>query len=85
MFATLMLTLAIVGIALIGLCFNLIFRKKPFPETHVGHNKEMKKRGITVLSLILAAALIVAGVAEGQAKEVLMKAVRVCLECIGVG
>ena len=46
MFATLMLTLAIVGIALIGLCFNLIFRKKPFPETHVGHNKEMKKRGI---------------------------------------
>ncbi len=46
MFATLMLTLAIVGIALIGLAFNLIFRKKPFPETHVGHNKEMKKRGI---------------------------------------
>lgn len=46
MFATLMLTLAIVGIALVGLCFNLIFRKKPFPETHVGHNKEMKKRGI---------------------------------------
>ena len=45
----------------------------------------MKKRGITVLTLILAAALIVAGVAEGQAKEVLMKAVRVCLECIGVG
>ena len=45
----------------------------------------MKKRGITVLSLILAAALIVAGVTEGQAKEVLMKAVRVCLECIGVG
>ena len=46
MFATLILTLVIVGIALIGLCFNLIFRKKPFPETHVGHNKEMKKRGI---------------------------------------
>ncbi len=46
MFATLMLTLAIVGIALIGLAFNLIFRNKPFPETHVGHNKEMKKRGI---------------------------------------
>ncbi|MBO4677271.1 MAG: hypothetical protein J5633_06980 [Oscillospiraceae bacterium] len=45
----------------------------------------MKKRGKTVLTLILAAALVAVGVAEGQAKEVLMKAVRVCLECIGVG
>lgn len=46
MITTLALTAAIVGIAMIGLCFNLVFRKKPFPETHVGHNKEMKKRGI---------------------------------------
>lgn len=46
MIKTILLALAIVGIALLGLCFNLVFRKKPFPETHVGHNKEMKKRGI---------------------------------------
>lgn len=46
MFATLVLTLIIVGIALIGLAFNLIFRKKPFPETHISHNKDMKKLGI---------------------------------------
>lgn len=46
MLKTLLLALAVVGIALLGLCFNLVFRKKPFPETHVGHNKEMKKRGI---------------------------------------
>lgn len=46
MLKTLLLTLAIVGIAMLGLCFNLVFRKKTFPETHVGHNKEMKKRGI---------------------------------------
>ncbi len=46
MAATLLLTLIVVGIALIGLSFNLIFRKKPFPETHISHNKEMKKRGI---------------------------------------
>ncbi len=45
----------------------------------------MKKRGFTILTLILAAALVAVGVTEGQAKEVLMKAVRVCLECIGVG
>jgi len=41
-----LLTLAIVGIAFIGMAFNLIFRKKMFPDTHVGHNKEMKKKGI---------------------------------------
>ncbi len=46
MTATLLLTLAIISIALIGLAFNLIFRKKDFPETHISHNKEMKKRGI---------------------------------------
>lgn len=46
MMTTLILTLAILGVALLGLCFNVVFRKKPFPETHVGHNKEMKKRGI---------------------------------------
>ncbi len=46
MIKTLILTLIIVGIAFLGLCFNLVFRKKTFPETHVGHNKEMKKRGI---------------------------------------
>lgn len=28
------------------MCFNLIFRKKPFPQTEVGHNAEMRKRGI---------------------------------------
>ncbi len=45
----------------------------------------MKKRGFTALVLALAAVLTVLGAAEGQAKEVLMKAVRVCLECIGIG
>lgn len=46
MTTTILLTLAIIGIAFIGLAFNLIFRKKDFPETHISHNKEMKKRGI---------------------------------------
>ena len=45
----------------------------------------MKKHGLTVLILILAAALAAAGLTKGEAKEVLMKAVHVCLECIGVG
>ncbi len=45
----------------------------------------MKKRGFTALALVLAAALVTVGLTQGQAREVLMKAVRVCLECIGIG
>ena len=45
----------------------------------------MKKRGYTVLALVLAAALTAAGLIQEQGKEVLAKAVRICLECIGVG
>lgn len=45
----------------------------------------MKKRGFTALTLLLAAGLVITGLTQGQAREVLMKAVRVCLECIGIG
>lgn len=35
-----------VGIAVFIMCFNIIFRKKPFPDGEIGHNKELRKRGI---------------------------------------
>lgn len=38
-----LLALLLVAIAIVLLGFNIFFRKKPFPETHVGHNKEMRK------------------------------------------
>lgn len=39
--------LLLVALCLFGLCFNVIFRKNGrFPETDVGSNKEMRKRGI---------------------------------------
>jgi hypothetical protein len=41
-----LITLVLVGFVVIGLAFNLVFRNRDFPETHVGHNKEMKKKGI---------------------------------------
>jgi len=41
-----LLTIALLGIAFVGMGVNILFRKKEFPDTHVGHNKEMKKRGI---------------------------------------
>ena len=44
----LILSLIIVAIAFIGLAFNILFKKQgKFPETGVGHNPEMQKRGIT--------------------------------------
>ncbi len=34
--------------SMIGLAFNILFRKnKKFPAYQVGHNKDMKKLGIT--------------------------------------
>lgn len=39
--------LVMVGICIIGLCFNIIFRKNgKFPETEISSNREMRKRGI---------------------------------------
>lgn len=38
--------LLLIGAGVFGMCFNIIFRKKDFPQTEVGHNDEMKKLGI---------------------------------------
>ena len=46
----------------------------------------MKKQNlITAAALLAAVGLLAAGLALGQARDVLVKAARVCLECIGVG
>lgn len=46
MVKVILLALALLSIGILGMAVNIVFRKKRFPETHVGHNKEMKKRGI---------------------------------------
>ena len=39
--------LLLVGLCIVGLCFNIIFRKDgKFPETEIENNREMRKRGI---------------------------------------
>ena len=44
------------------------------------------KRNVTACLLIAAAAvLILIGIQEGQPAQVLMKAIRVCMECVGIG
>ena len=45
----------------------------------------MKKRAVTIILLTLSVLLVGAGAYLGQPLEVMRKAVRVCLECIGIG
>ena len=37
------------------------------------------------LTLLAAAVLIVWGIAENQPGQVLAKAIRICMECVGIG
>ena len=43
----LLAAIVLVGLCVVGLCFNIIFRKDgKFPETEIENNREMRKRGI---------------------------------------
>ena len=48
-------------------------------------NRPAAAAGIRYGLLALALAIIAAGVIRGEQLEVLNKAVRICLECIGIG
>ncbi len=45
----------------------------------------MKKAWIGLLSLGIGIALIAIGAARGEAAVVFEKAIRICMECIGIG
>jgi hypothetical protein len=40
------LTIILLGIVVLIMGVNIFFRKKKFPETHVGHNKDMRRIGV---------------------------------------
>jgi len=42
----LLIATVLIGLVVVLLGFNIFFRKKNFPESHVSHNVEMAKRGI---------------------------------------
>jgi hypothetical protein len=42
-----LIALVFVGLAVIGLGVNIFFRKKKFPDTEVGHNKDMRALGLS--------------------------------------
>ena len=43
---TILAAAVILGIGVLGMCFNVLFRKKDFPQFDVGANPEMQQRGI---------------------------------------
>ena len=48
--------------------------------------KERLKSALpTALLIAASAALMIVGAAQGQAARVLAKAVKICLECVGIG
>jgi len=45
-----------------------------------------KKRSITQIALLVAAVgMIVVGAMRGEVETVLAKAIRLCMECVGIG
>ena len=48
----------------------------------------MKNKKVSIvgfLLLIIGGVMIVTGIADGEHTEVFQKAIRICLECIGIG
>lgn len=45
----------------------------------------MKRKHITIIAFACAVILIGAGIYLGQPSSVFAKAIRICLECVGIG
>ena len=45
----------------------------------------MKRKTVTAVLIGVGAVFLVLGVLRGEAQVVLAKAIRICLECIGIG
>ena len=45
----------------------------------------VKKRIVRLVLALLALVLIIVGLAKGQARDVLNKAINICTECLGLG
>lgn len=44
--------LILIGAGVFGMCFNILFRRKDFPQSDVGANEEMRKKGIRCMAEI---------------------------------
>ena len=50
-----------------------------------GMREASHKRIISVIILAAAVVMIIAGIIDGGARDVMVKAVMICMECIGIG
>ena len=55
------------------------------PSNNVKNKNINKKQIVRGVILVLALALIVIGLISGGFKDVIVKAIRICFECIGIG
>lgn len=74
--------------AVTGIFSLFCTEKKTFPKPHKVDNAAPEGKAVTAVRcavLALAAVLIVLGVANGGMKDVLIKAIKICTECVGLG
>lgn len=79
------------GLLAAGLALGIRDENAEKPVKDAGFNgsqtvEKPRRRGIAqAVILIVAAALIVAGIFNGSARDVLYKAISICTECVGLG
>ena len=77
---------AVIGMTAAGLILNRKDESSLDPvNTGKTENKTADGKTIRTVLLITAVVLIVAGIFNGSARDVLGKAVKICTECIGLG
>ena len=64
----------------------ILYSKRRYNRKGDNLNKTFgKKAGVQILFLLLGLAFLVCGVMRGEADTVLNKAIKLCLECVGIG
>lgn len=83
------LLVAAVALAVLGIALGVKDPKAGKPAKAQGPvtpKAEMKHAGVIRAAVVVAAAaFILAGVLNGSARDVLIKAIHICTECVGLG
>jgi hypothetical protein len=63
----------------------ILFGKSPKEKGVTGQMKKEWRKWLPTVFFIAALGMCVYGAVTGQAEDVLRKAIRICMECIGLG